>query len=106
MLSVRTWTTGGFETTSVGIWSEWATMRYRLFDWRMNIALRRKLVLCLGMASLTGFLAQIRLPLSFTPVSMTGQVFAVLLAGILLGKHFDRPSSAHSSWDNCLCFFS
>ena len=75
-----------------GIWSEWTDVRHRLFHWRMNLAVSRKLALCLGMACLTGLLAQVRVPLSFTPVPITGQVFAVLLAGVLLGKHFGALS--------------
>ena len=75
-----------------GIWSEWTIARYRMLHWRMNLAVSRKLALCLGMACLTGLLAQVRLPLPFTPVPITGQVFAVLLAGVLLGKHFGALS--------------
>ena len=51
--------------TLAGIWTEWTTMRYRLFDWRINLALQRKLVLCFGVAFFTRFLAQILIPLSF-----------------------------------------
>lgn len=40
------------------------------------------------MATLTGIAAQIRIPLPFTPVPVTGQTFAVLLAAILLGKNW------------------
>lgn len=36
-------------------------------------------------AVLTALLAQIKLPLPFTPVPVTGQVFAVLVCGALLG---------------------
>ena len=75
-----------------GIWSEWTDVRHRLFHWRMNLAVSRKLALCLGMACLTGLLAQVRVPLSSTPAPITGQVFAVLLAGVLLGKHFGALS--------------
>ncbi len=38
-----------------------------------------------GAAILTALAAQIRIPLSFTPVPVTGQTFAVLLAGTVLG---------------------
>jgi len=47
-----------------------------------------KLMLAFGMAALTGVAAQVRVPLPFTPVPVTGQVFAVLLAGILLGRAY------------------
>jgi biotin transport system substrate-specific component len=41
--------------------------------------------LVLGVAVLTALAAQIRIPLGFTPVPVTGQTFAVLLAGTVLG---------------------
>ncbi|MCE5328078.1 MAG: biotin transporter BioY [Planctomycetaceae bacterium] len=75
-----------------GVWSEWATIRSDLFHWRKRLAIGRKLALCLGMACLTGLLAQVRVPLPFTPVPVTGQVVAVLLAGILLGRRFGAVS--------------
>jgi len=40
------------------------------------------------MAALTGILAQVRLFLPWTPVPVTCQTFAVLLAGIVLGKYW------------------
>lgn len=43
-------------------------------------------VLILGFALLTAAAAQIRVPLPFTPVPITGQTFAVLLAGAALGS--------------------
>ncbi len=39
-------------------------------------------------AALTALLAQIRLPLPFTPVPVTGQVLAVLVCGALLGSGY------------------
>jgi biotin transport system substrate-specific component len=44
--------------------------------------------LALTVACLTGLLAQLRFYLPFTPVPVTGQVFAVLLSGVLLGKWY------------------
>jgi biotin transport system substrate-specific component len=41
---------------------------------------------------LTGLCAQIRFYLPFTPVPVTGQVFAVLLSGAFLGKEFGSLS--------------
>jgi biotin transport system substrate-specific component len=46
----------------------------------------KKIALALGMAAVVGLAAQIRAPLPWTPVPITGQTFAVLLAGILLGR--------------------
>ena len=46
----------------------------------------RNATLVVGFALLTAICAQIRIPLGFTPVPITGQTFAVLLAGAALGK--------------------
>ena len=46
------------------------------------------------MAALTGLLAQVRIQLPFTPVPLTGQVLAVLLAGVLLGRSYGGLSQA------------
>ena len=43
------------------------------------------LVLVVSFALLTALAAQIRIPLPFTPVPITGQTFAVLLSGAALG---------------------
>jgi biotin transport system substrate-specific component len=45
----------------------------------------RDVVLVVGFALLTALAAQITIPLGFTPVPITGQTFAVLLAGGALG---------------------
>jgi len=45
----------------------------------------RSAALVLGGALLTAVAAQISIPLSFTPVPLTGQTFAVLLVGTALG---------------------
>lgn len=44
--------------------------------------------LSLLFAGFTGLCAQLRFYLPFTPVPVTGQVFAVLLSGLLLGKKY------------------
>ncbi len=45
----------------------------------------REATLITGFALLTAALAQVRIPLGFTPVPITGQTLAVLLAGASLG---------------------
>lgn len=47
-----------------------------------------------GFALLTAVLAQVRIPLGFTPVPITGQTFAVLLAGAALGARRGAASQA------------
>lgn len=48
-------------------------------------AATRDVVLVVGFALLTAAAAQVEIPLGFTPVPLTGQTFAVLLAGGTLG---------------------
>lgn len=61
--------------TSVGAWLERQTLTWRL--------------LALGVANLLIIVcSQVRIPLPFTPVPITGQTFAVLLLGALLGSRY------------------
>ena len=60
--------------------------RFNVFRWRYELSIPRKLVLALGIAALTGLLAQARFYLPWSPVPLTGQTLAVLLAGVALGK--------------------
>ncbi len=55
------------------------------FRWLKELSWIKKLGLSLLFALITGVSAQIRIPLGFTPVPLTGQVFVVLLSGVLLG---------------------
>lgn len=59
--------------------------RLEVFRWRYELSLPKKAALALGMAALTGLLAQARVPLPWSPVPVTGQTFGALLAGVLLG---------------------
>jgi len=63
-------------------WDQW---RVGCYVWPRELAWPKKVALALTMAALTGLAAQVRFPLPFTPVPATGQVFAVLLSGVLLG---------------------
>ncbi|MFH1783977.1 MAG: biotin transporter BioY [bacterium] len=68
--------------------------RYMFFKWRYSLTIANKIALALGMACLTGLVAQIRMVLPWTPVPITGQTFAVLLAGVLLGRSWGGISQA------------
>jgi biotin transport system substrate-specific component len=59
--------------------------RHRAFRLRDELIWEERAALALAMAFLTGAVAQVRVPLPYTPVPITGQVFAVLLSGALLG---------------------
>ena len=67
-------------------WERYLRGRYSLYRNRYTAAVWQKVLFALGMACLTGLVAQIRIPLPWTPVPITGQTFAVLLAGVLLGR--------------------
>ena len=65
---------------------KYKTLRYNFFRWRYELDVVYKISLALSFALLTGLLAQLRFYLPGTPVPVTGQVFGVILAGLLLGK--------------------
>ncbi len=71
---------------AVSTWDRWRVARHDAYRWRYELSLVKKIALALGMAGVIGLAAQIRAPLPWTPVPITGQTFAVLLAGILLGR--------------------
>jgi biotin transport system substrate-specific component len=79
-------------SVSSNVLTGWSYTRHRLFRWRWELTLGGKLTLCATVAALTGLLAQVRVPLGFTPVPVTGQVFAVLLGGVLLGRNYGALS--------------
>ena len=68
--------------------------RYNAFRWRFELGLAQKIALALGMACLTGLLAQVRVYIPWSPVPITGQTFAALLAGVLLGRWWGGASLA------------
>jgi biotin transport system substrate-specific component len=68
--------------------------RSRAFYWRINASLPWKISMAVLMAVITGLLAQVRIPLPFSPVPLTGQTFAVLMAGVLLGRKWGGISLA------------
>jgi len=68
--------------------------RYLFFKWRYNLNVVQKVTLALGMACLTGLAAQIKIALPWTPIPITGQTFAVLLSGVLLGMWWGGISQA------------
>ena len=68
--------------------------KYDVFRWRYELSIPKKFALALGMAALTGLLAQLRIYLPGNPVPITGQTFAVLLAGVLLGRWWGGVSLA------------
>lgn len=72
----------------------WRMARYNAYQWRVELSLVKKIALTVGMAAVVGLAAQVRVPLPWTPVPITGQTFAVLLAGIMLGRWWGGASMA------------
>ncbi len=64
----------------------WNTVWKRYYEVFGSLSTFKKIAFAAGFAVLTAISAQMYIPLPFTPVPVTGQVFAVLLAGILLGR--------------------
>ena len=68
--------------------------KYDVFRWRYELAIPKKLALAFGVACIAGLLAQVRFIIPWSPVPITGQTFAVLLAGVLLGRWWGGASLA------------
>ncbi len=68
--------------------------KYDVFRWRYELSTLKKFALALGIAGIVGLLAQVRFPLPWSPVPITGQTFAVLLVGALLGRWWGGVSLA------------
>ena len=70
----------------------WRLARYNAYRWRSELSWVKKIALALGMACLIGLAAQVRIPLPWTPVPITGQTGAAMLAGVLLGSWWGGAS--------------
>ena len=62
------------------------------YDRIQNSTNTTKAFLAVLMACITGITAQVIIPLPWTPVPITGEVFAVLTAGLVLGKRYGALS--------------
>ncbi len=70
----------------------WDRIWRRYYEMLKSLTTVKKIALSVTFTLLTGLSAQLSIKLPFTPVPVTGQVFLVLLAGILLGKNFGAIS--------------
>ena len=78
---------------AIGTYVErYRTWRFEAFQWRDELSVTKKVALALGMACVTGLLAQARITLGFTPVPITGQNLGVLASGVMLGSWFGALS--------------
>ena len=62
--------------------------RKNIFERIQDASTATKVLMSLLMACLTGIMAQIIIPLPWTPVPITAQTFAVLCSGLFLGKKY------------------
>lgn len=85
---------GGVGSTASAVLDAAYRERRRFFAFRTRTGISRKTALAVAFAAFTGLAAQVRLPLPFSPVPVTGQTFAVLLCGIVLGRTFGGVSQA------------
>lgn len=65
--------------------NKYQEIKLNLFKWRYELNFVYKLILAFCFACLTGLLAQFRFYIPGTPVPVTGQVFGVILSGVLIG---------------------
>jgi len=75
-----------------GYMNRYQVLRKHAFEVRNELDWKLKASLSLAFAILTAVAAQIRIPLGFTPVPITLQVFTVLMAGVVLGKWWGGAS--------------
>jgi biotin transport system substrate-specific component len=75
-----------------GYVNKYQILRKHAFEVRNELDWKLKASLSLAFAILTAVAAQIRIPLGFTPVPITLQVFTVLMAGVVLGKWWGGAS--------------
>ena len=62
--------------------------RKNVFERIQDASTSTKILMSLMMACFTGIMAQIIIPLPWTPVPITAQTFAVLCSGLFLGKKY------------------
>jgi biotin transport system substrate-specific component len=74
------------------LWNGYVKRRAAFFAWREELPWVKKFFLAFAMASFTGLCAQIRMTIPGTPVPVTGQTFAVLLSGVVIGRRWGGVS--------------
>ncbi|RAP51851.1 MAG: biotin transporter BioY [Methanosphaera sp. rholeuAM270] len=63
-------------------------MQYSWYNWRNNAGTLTMILLSFLVACFTGLMAQVSLAIPWSPVLITFQTFAVLLAGVFLGGKY------------------
>ena len=63
-------------------------MQYSWYNWRNNASTLTMVILSFVFACFTGLMAQVSIAVPWSPVLITFQTFAVLIAGTLLGGKY------------------
>jgi biotin transport system substrate-specific component len=63
-------------------------MQYNWYNWRNNASTATMILLSFVVACFTGLMAQVSIAIPWSPVLITFQTFAVLLAGVFLGGKY------------------
>lgn len=72
----------------------YSKVKYEVFRYRDQAKVWQKVIFAVGLASLTGAMAQVRVVLPWSPVPITLQTFVVLLSGVVLGRKWGAISQA------------
>jgi len=74
------------------LYEKYDSIRFNCYSWRYNSSILVKFGLTLLMAALTGLMAQLKIYLPWSPVPITGQTFAAVFSGVLLGSFWGSLS--------------
>ena len=66
----------------------YCSARKNVFERMQDAGTATKILMSFMMACITGIMAQVIIPLPWTPVPITAQTFAVLCSGLFLGKKY------------------
>lgn len=83
-----------FRSELKNVFVKYESAKLSFFKWRFESTFANKFLLALFFACFTGVVAQLRFYLPYTPVPVTGQVFAALLSGVILGKWYGGLSQS------------
>ena len=92
LIIIRLLILGGDNKMPISIADNYFKKRFIFFKRNREQSLTNKVIIAFFMACITGICAQIVIPLPWTPVPITAQTFAVLMAGIVLGRYWGGMS--------------
>jgi biotin transport system substrate-specific component len=71
----------------------YSMLKLKFFLWRTKLEVWKKIVFSFVGAILIGMLAQLRIPLPWTPVPIVGSTLGVVIVAVLLGKNWGGIST-------------